>query len=79
MTDTLRQLTDEGVAIWLDDMSRGRLTTDNLADLIRDKYVVGVTTNPTIFQKAISDSELYDGSCVTSRSAASTSRRRCGW
>ncbi len=60
MTDTLRQLTDEGVAIWLDDMSRGRLTTDNLADLIRDRYVVGVTTNPTIFQKAISDSELYD-------------------
>ena len=60
MTDTLRQLTDEGVAIWLDDMSRGRLTTDNLADLIRDSYVVGVTTNPTIFHKAISDSELYD-------------------
>ena len=60
MTDPLRQLTDEGVAIWLDDMSRGRLTTDNLADLIRDRYVVGVTTNPTIFQKAISDSELYD-------------------
>ena len=60
MTDTLRQLTAEGVAIWLDDMSRGRLTTDNLADLIRDRHVVGVTTNPTIFQKALSDSELYD-------------------
>jgi len=60
MTDTLRQLSDEGVAIWLDDMSRGRLTTGNLADLIRDRFVVGVTTNPTIFQKAISDSELYD-------------------
>jgi transaldolase len=60
MTDTLRQLSDEGVAIWLDDLSRGRLATDNLADLIRDKHVVGVTTNPTIFQKAISDSELYD-------------------
>ncbi len=60
MTDTLRQRSDEGVAIWLDDMSRGRLATDNLADLIRDKHVVGVTTNPTIFQKAISDSELYD-------------------
>ena len=41
-------------------MSRGRLSTDNLADLIRDRHVVGVTTNPTIFQKAISDSELYD-------------------
>ncbi|MCY7373434.1 MAG: transaldolase [Spirochaetaceae bacterium] len=58
--DPLRRLSEEGVAIWLDDMSRGRLATDNLADLIRDKYVVGVTTNPTIFQKAISDSELYD-------------------
>jgi transaldolase len=59
-TDPLRRLTEEGVAIWLDDMSRGRLATDNLADLIRDKHVVGVTTNPTIFQKAISESELYD-------------------
>ncbi len=58
--DPLRRLSEEGVAIWLDDMSRGRLATENLADLIRDKYVVGVTTNPTIFQKAISDSELYD-------------------
>jgi len=60
MTDPLRQLTDEGVAIWLDDMSRGRLASSNLADLVRDKHVVGVTTNPTIFQKAISDSDLYD-------------------
>ena len=60
MTDALRALTDEGVAIWLDDMSRGRLATSNLADLVRDKHVVGVTTNPTIFQKAISDSDLYD-------------------
>jgi len=59
-TDSLRELTEAGVAIWLDDMSRGRLATDDLADLIRDKHVVGVTTNPTIFQKAISESELYD-------------------
>jgi transaldolase len=61
MTDPLRQLTDAGVSIWLDDMSRNRLVTGNLADLIRDKHVVGVTTNPTIFQKAISDSDAYDG------------------
>jgi transaldolase len=60
MTDPLRQLSDEGVAIWLDDLSRSRLATENLSDLVRDKYVVGVTTNPTIFQKAISGSELYD-------------------
>lgn len=49
----LKQLSDEGVAIWLDDLSRTRLTTGNLAALIRDKHVVGVTTNPSIFQKAI--------------------------
>ena len=60
MTDPLRQLSDEGVAIWLDDMSRGRLVTGSLSDLMRDKHVVGVTTNPTIFQKAISDSDLYE-------------------
>ena len=60
MTDSLRQLSEAGVAIWLDDMSRRRLATDTLADLIRDKHVVGVTTNPTIFQKAISESDLYD-------------------
>ncbi|MEP6760903.1 MAG: transaldolase [Sporichthyaceae bacterium] len=60
MTDPLRQLSDEGVAIWLDDLSRSRLSTENLQDLARDKHVVGVTTNPTIFQKAISDSDLYD-------------------
>jgi transaldolase len=59
-SDPLRRLSDEGVAIWLDDMSRGRLVSDNLADLVRDKHVVGVTTNPTIFQKAISESDLYD-------------------
>jgi transaldolase len=60
MTDSLRKLSEEGVAIWLDDMSRARLATGNLSDLIRDKYVVGATTNPTIFQKAISGSEFYD-------------------
>jgi transaldolase len=59
-SDPLRQLSDEGVAIWLDDMSRARLATDTLADLVRDKHVVGATTNPTIFQKALSGSEFYD-------------------
>ncbi|MGA5703823.1 transaldolase [Peterkaempfera bronchialis] len=53
MTDALKRLSDEGVAIWLDDLSRKRLKTGNLAELVRDKHVVGVTTNPTIFQKAI--------------------------
>src|SRR3954471_4288469 len=57
---TLKQLSDAGVSIWLDDLSRERLVRGTLADLIRDRHVVGVTTNPTIFQKAISGSETYD-------------------
>jgi transaldolase len=57
---TLKQLTDAGVAIWLDDLSRERLATGTLATLVRDDHVVGVTTNPTIFQKAIAGSDTYD-------------------
>ena len=59
-SETLKQLSDAGVAIWLDDLSRERLVSGTLAELVRDKHVVGVTTNPTIFQKAISGSSLYD-------------------
>jgi transaldolase len=59
-SDPLRQLSDQGVAIWLDDMSRARLSTGTLADLIRDKHVIGATTNPTIFQKALDGSAFYD-------------------
>jgi transaldolase len=58
--ETLKQLTDAGVAIWLDDLSRERLVSGTLATLVRDSHVVGVTTNPTIFQKAITGSDTYD-------------------
>lgn len=60
MTDKLAQLSEAGVSIWLDDVSRRRLNTGNLAGLIRDKHVVGVTSNPTIFAKALSDAADYD-------------------
>jgi transaldolase len=60
MTDRLKKLSDAGVSIWLDDLSRERLESGNLAALLRDKHVVGVTTNPTIFQKAISGSAVYN-------------------
>ncbi|CAM5265328.1 Transaldolase OS=Streptomyces antimycoticus OX=68175 GN=tal2 PE=3 SV=1 [Streptomyces antimycoticus] len=59
MTDALKRLGDEGVAIWLDDLSRQRITSGNLAELIDQQHVVGVTTNPSIFQKAISSGEGY--------------------
>ncbi|GAB2831920.1 transaldolase [Actinoallomurus bryophytorum] len=60
MSDNLKKLSNEGVSIWLDDISRERLRTGNLADLIRDKQVVGVTSNPTIFAKALSKGSAYD-------------------
>jgi len=60
MTDALKRLSDEGVAIWLDDLSRKRITSGNLAELIDQQHVVGVTTNPSIFQKAISQGDGYE-------------------
>jgi len=60
MSERLRALSEAGVSIWLDDLSRERIETGNLADLVRDKHVVGVTTNPTIFAAAIADGERYD-------------------
>jgi transaldolase len=58
-SDRLRQLSDAGVAIWLDDLSRQRLSGGGLAELVRDRHVVGVTTNPTIFAKAVTDADEY--------------------
>jgi transaldolase len=60
MSDALAELSAAGVAVWLDDLSRERLRTGNLQRLIKEKHVVGVTTNPTIFQKAISAGDAYD-------------------
>ncbi|MDJ0345447.1 transaldolase [Streptomyces sp. H10-C2] len=60
MTDALKRLSDEGVAIWLDDLSRKRITSGNLAELIDQQHVVGVTTNPSIFQKAIAGGDGYE-------------------
>jgi transaldolase len=60
MSDTLKQITDAGVSIWLDDISRNRLTTGNLASLIKDFQVRGVTSNPTIFAAALSKGDAYE-------------------
>ena len=59
MTDRLAQLSAAGVAVWLDDLSRGRLSTGGLDKLRRESHVVGVTSNPTIFAKALSDADEY--------------------
>jgi transaldolase len=56
----LAALSAAGVSVWLDDLSRDRLQTGNLQQLIDTKSVVGVTTNPSIFQAALSKGHAYD-------------------
>ncbi|MET0888092.1 MAG: transaldolase [Mycetocola sp.] len=53
------QLSTAGVSIWLDDLSRGRMDSGSLQQLIDTRNVVGVTTNPTIFAQALSNGESY--------------------
>jgi transaldolase len=57
----LAALSAAGVSVWLDDLSRDRLQSGNLKELIDTKSVVGVTTNPSIFQKALAEGDAYDG------------------
>lgn len=59
MTTPTQKLSDAGVSIWLDDLSRERLTSGNLQELIDTKNVVGVTTNPSIFASALSNGAAY--------------------
>ncbi|MFT4305800.1 MAG: transaldolase [Microbacterium sp.] len=57
MSTPTEQLTAAGVSIWLDDLSRSRIASGNLAELIATRNVSGVTTNPTIFQGAIGNKD----------------------
>lgn len=59
MSTPLDDLTAAGVSVWLDDLSRTRLTSGGLARLIAERHVVGVTTNPTIFAAALSAGDAY--------------------
>ena len=56
----LRTLADKGQAVWLDVLSRDLIASGELARLIRDDGVAGVTSNPAIFEKAIGGSDSYD-------------------
>jgi transaldolase len=60
MPQPLADITASDVAVWLDDLSRERLRSGNLAELVREQCVVGVTTNPSILQKALSEGDAYD-------------------
>ena len=58
MSQSLAQISQAGLSIWLDDLSRERLS-GSLKEMIEGMHVVGVTTNPAIFSAAISGSDLY--------------------
>ena len=58
-TNPLQVLSEAGVSIWLDDLSRQRINSGNLADLITESHVVGVTSNPTIFASALDHADDY--------------------
>ncbi|KUP97375.1 transaldolase [Thermobifida cellulosilytica] len=60
MGSPLQQLSDAGVSVWLDDISRQQLRSGGLAALVAERGVVGVTSNPTIFAKALSEGDAYD-------------------
>src|SRR5690554_6014517 len=58
--EPIRHLQQAGVAIWLDDLSRELLRSGELTRLVRERGVVGVTTNPTIFASALAKGNAYD-------------------
>jgi len=56
----LHKLSARGVSVWIDFLSRQMLESGQLAQMMKEDAVVGVTTNPTIFQKAIAEGDAYD-------------------
>ena len=65
MNAVLESLTKAGVSIWLDDLTRTRITSGNLKELVDTFSVRGVTTNPSIFEGAIAGSaDAYAAICA---------------
>ena len=65
MTSRLHRLSELGQSVWIDFLSRNLLESGALARAIADDAVVGVTSNPTIFAKALSDGNAYDEQIAT--------------
>ena len=71
-TDPLRDLAAQGVSHWLDSIGRDRLSSGDLADLIVNRHVVGVTSNPTILEQALDGSAAYDDQHLAGSLTAAT-------
>jgi len=72
MSSPLAQLSANGVSIWLDDLSRTRISSGALAELITSRNVVGVTTNPTIFAQSVGKGEGYEDQVAALAAAGAT-------
>jgi transaldolase len=70
MSDNLKNLTKNGVSIWLDDLSRDRIASGNLVEMMANYSVRGVTTNPTIFAGALAGGSSYGEILAQQRSKA---------
>lgn len=70
--NSIDQLAQAGTVTWLDDLSRERITSGNLAELIKTKSIVGVTTNPAIFAAAMSEGNSYDEQISQLKTSGST-------
>src|SRR4026207_553558 len=60
MPSRLHELAEHGVSAWMDSLSREMLESGELSRLMEEDAVVGVTSNPTIFEKALSTGDWYD-------------------
>jgi transaldolase len=60
MSNPLKQISDEGQSLWYDNIERSLISEGELARLVNEDYIVGVTSNPSIFEKAIANSAAYD-------------------
>src|SRR5215218_3831139 len=66
MSTRLHRLADHGQSVWIDFLSRDLLHAGELARMMREDAISGVTSNPTIFQKAISAGDAYDAQIAAS-------------
>lgn len=78
MAKALDDLATAGISVWLDDLSRPRILTGSLARMVEGGEIVGITTNPTIFAKAIGAGLATKNSCVIWHFAAPRSGRPAG-
>jgi transaldolase len=83
MAKALTDLAAAGVAVWLDDLSRTRILSGTLAQMVERKEIVGITTNPTIFSKAIGSGSGYEDQlrdlAVRGTDIGETLRALTGW